>query len=89
LGFGGHAHRAFPKTSDPVNNPTTKNEGNYYVVDENNECPSADPTNFANYRYAFGIQHNGSGFGLLFLDWYLQGNTNTKNCLLIPVRDVR
>lgn len=80
---------SFVKTSDPVNNPTTKNEGNYYLVDKNNECPSADPTNFANYRYAFGIQHNGSGFGLLFLDWYLQGNTNTKNCLLIPVRDVR
>lgn len=80
---------SFVKTSDPVNNPTTKNEGNYYLVDKNNECPSADPTNFANYRYAFGIQHDGSGFGLLFLDWYLQGNTNTKNCLLVPVRDVR
>jgi hypothetical protein len=80
---------SFVKTSDPVNNPTTKNEGNYYLVDKNNECPSADPTSYANYRYAFGIQHNGSGFGLLFLDWYLQGNTNTKNCLLIPVRDVR
>ena len=80
---------SFVKTSDPVNNPTTKNEGNYYLVDKNNECPSADPTSFANYRYAFGIQHNGTGFGLLFLDWYLQGNTNTKNCLLIPVRDVR
>ena len=80
---------SFVKTSDPVNNPTTKNVGKYYLVDENNECPSADPTNFANYRYAFGIQHDGTGFGLLFLDWYLQGNTNTKNCLLIPVRDVR
>lgn len=80
---------SFVKTSDPVNNPTTQNEGKYYLVDENNECPSADPTSYANYRYAFGIQHNGSGFGLLFLDWYLQGNTNTKNCLLIPVRDVR
>lgn len=80
---------SFVETSDPVNNPTTKNEGNYYLVDKNNECPSADPTHFANYRYAFGIQHNGTGFGLLFLDWYLQGNTNTKNCLLVPVRDVR
>ena len=80
---------SFVKTPDIVNNPKTKNEGAYYRVDKNNECPSADPDNFANYRYAFGIQHDGSGFGLLFLDWYLQGNTNTKNCLLVPVRDVR
>lgn len=79
----------FVKTPDTGGISTTQNEGNYYRVDKNNECPSADPTSFANYRYAFGIQHNGTGFGLLFLDWYLQGNTNTKNCLLIPVRDVR
>lgn len=80
---------SFVKTPDTGGISTTQNEGNYYRVDKNNECPSADPTNFANYRYAFGIQHNGTGFGLLFLDWYLQGNTNTKNCLLVPVRDVR
>lgn len=80
---------SFVKTPDLVNNPNTRNEGAYYRVDENNESPNADPTSFANYRYAFGIQHDGSGFGLLFLDWYLQGNTNTKNCLLVPVRDVR
>ena len=79
----------FVKTPDTGGIATTQNTGNYYRVNKNNECPSADPTSFANYRYAFGIQHNGTGFGLLFLDWYLQGNTNTKNCLLVPVRDVR
>lgn len=79
----------FVKTPDTGGIATTQNEGNYYRVDKNNECPSADPTSFANYRYAFGIQHDGTGFGLLFLDWYLQGNTNTRNCLLVPVRDVR
>ena len=79
----------FVKTPDTGGIATTQNEGNYYRVDNTNECPSADPTNFANYRYAFGIQHDGTGFGLLFLDWYLQGNTNTRNCLLVPVRDVK
>lgn len=57
--------------------------------DWTNKCPSAEPTSYANYRYTFGIQHNGTGFGLLFLDWYLQGNTNTRNCHLVPVRDIR
>lgn len=81
----------FVKTPDTGGIATTQNSGNYYRVDKNNECPSADPTSYANYRYTFGIQHNGTGFGLLFLflDWYLQGNTNTRNCLLVPVRDVR
>ena len=79
----------FVKTPDTGGIATTQNTGNYYRVNKNNECPSADPTSFANYRYAFGIQHDGTGFGLLFLDWYLQGNTNTRNCLLVPVRDVR
>ena len=79
----------FVNTPDLGGISTTQNDGNYYRVDKNNECPSADPTSYANYRYAFGIQHNGTGFGLLFLDWYLQGNTNTRNCLLVPVRDVR
>lgn len=79
----------FVKTPDTGGIATTQNTGNYYRVNKNNECPSADPTSYANYRYAFGIQHNGTGFGLLFLDWYLQGNTNTRNCLLVPVRDVR
>lgn len=78
-------------TSIAYGHGAIQNDGNWYRYDKTNRCPgnlTGTSPLFYDYRYAFGIQHNGTGFGLLFLDYYMQNNTTTKYCYLIPVRDV-
>ena len=72
-----------------ADNKPTQNTGSWYRYDKTNRSPGSNgaPT-FFDFRYSFGIQHNGTGFGLVYLDYILEGNTNTRHCYLIPVRDM-
>lgn len=70
----------------------TQNQDNWYRYDKTNRSPgnlNGSAPKFTDYRYAFGIQHNGTGFGLLYLDYYMQNNITTKYCYLVPVRDIQ
>ena len=70
-------------------NKPIQNTGNWYRYDKTARAPgNSGAQAFTDFRYSFGIQHNGTGFGLLYLDYILDGNTNTRHCYLIPVRDM-
>lgn len=70
-------------------NTSIVNEGNWYRYDNTNQYPDSNTNLFYNdYRYAFAIMHDGTGFGLLCLDYYMHGNALSKQSYLVPVRDV-
>ena len=70
-------------------NKPIQNTGSWYRYDKTNQSPGYNGAQtFFDFRYSFGIQHNGTGFGLVYLDYILEDNTNTRHCYLIPVRDI-
>lgn len=72
-------------SGNPINN-----SGNWYRYDNTNESLTPTPgRQYYDYRYTYGIQHNGTGFGLLYMDWQMDGNPNSKQCYLVPVRDLK
>lgn len=58
----------------------TYNLGEWYIRDKTNAFPGSSPgDSYDDYRYTYCTLHGGEGFGLLFLDWYLDGNAATHS----------
>lgn len=78
--------------ADSGGNPSTKNNGNWYLI--RNGATSA-----LSRKYTYCILHGGTSFGLLYLDWYADGNpatisggTNSSDSRvlrLVGVRDLK
>ena len=58
----------------------TYNLGEWYIRDQTNGFPGNTPgDSYDDYRYTYCTLHGGDGFGLIFLDWYLDGNAATHS----------
>ena len=72
--------------------PSTKNNGNWYLI-------RSGATSSLSRKYTYCILHGGTSFGLLYLDWYADGNpatisggtnsTDSRVLRLVGVRDLK
>lgn len=78
---------------DYASDSKVKNSGEWFRFDITNEAPTnvsgKNYKLYSDYRYNYTILQGGTGFGLMFLHYNLQGNGSSQYCHLVPVRDIR
>ena len=78
---------------DRASGAKVENSGEWFRFDISNEAPTnvvgKNYKLYSDYRYNYTILHGGTGFGLMYLHYNLQGNGASQYCHLVPVRDIR